>query len=158
MKKLGLIIVMCLVWLTGTQSCMAQAKIFKDAAEIDGVTSIYISPMLLKLGGASTIGHGLDDAVSDLKAVEIITADGLSQTKMKSVMNACRKVIDKLGCELLMAVNDDDDKVMIYAAVDEGSKYAKELVVEVDEEGHEYTVIYIKGKIDLEKISQDDLF
>ncbi|MDE5568289.1 MAG: DUF4252 domain-containing protein [Muribaculaceae bacterium] len=145
---------MALIALIGTQSCIAQSKVFKEAASVEGVTSVYISPMLLKLGGGSKdLGHGLDDAVKELKSFEVITTEEECKD-IKKVADICRKKIAQMGCEILMEVNEDNDKVKIYASVPEGSEYADQLIIEVDEP-KEYTVIYVKGKIDLAKVVKD---
>lgn len=154
MKKIGIIIVLALVAFVGTQSCIAQSKVFKEAASIEGVTSIYISPLLLKLGTTpAELGHGLDDAVKEISAFEVITAEENCKNLPK-VAESCRKIIAGMGCEVLMDVNEDNDKVKIYASVPKGGTYADKLIIEVDE-GKEYTVVYVKGKIDLEKVMKD---
>ena len=154
MKKIGLVIMLALVALIGTQSCVAQSKVFKEAASVEGVTSVYISPMLLKLGNSpAKLGHGLDDAVKEIKAFEVISADEAGKDVQK-VAESCRKKIAGMGCEVLMEVNEDNDKVKIYASVPEGGEYADQLIIEVDEP-KEYTVVYVKGKIDLAKVVKD---
>lgn len=154
MKKFSLIVVVLICAILGAQNCNAQAKVFKEAAAIEGVTSIYISPLLLKMGGTKSLGHGLDDAVKEIKAFEMIESEQTGERQAK-VVDICRKKIASLGCELLMEVNDDEDKVKIYASVPKGSEYADQLIIEVDETGKEYVVIYVKGKIDLQKVMKD---
>ena len=69
----------------------AQTKMFKDAAAIKGVTSVYISPTLLELGAdVGTLGYGLDNAVEELKGLELITANFSLEEKDK-VIDLCRK-------------------------------------------------------------------
>lgn len=154
MKKFSIVIITIALALVGAQSCIAQAKLFKSAAGIKGVTSIYISPTMLKLGASfSDLGHGLDEAVSDLKALEIITCE--EENKLPHVKETCQQVISSLGGELLLEVNEDDEHVVIYGTVPEGETYAEELVIEVsDEDDGEYTVIYLKGKIDMAQIAE----
>lgn len=154
MKKIGLSIMVALFALIGTQSCIAQSKLFKDAAAIEGVTSVYISPLLLKLGGGETkVGHGLDDAIKELTAFEVITTEENCKD-LKKVAELCRKKIADMKCDVLMEVNEDDETVKIYANIPEGSEYADLLMLEVNE-ADEYTLVYVKGKIDLAKIMKN---
>ncbi len=155
MKKFSILIVALAIVMLGTQSCIAQSKIFKEAASIDKVTSVYISPTLLKLGASyDNLGHGLDDAIKELNALEVITCDEDVQ-KIPLVKGKCRPIIDKLGCEVLMEVNDEGDKVTIFAKIIPNTDIAEVIVVEVDEPDDEYTVIYIKGKIDVKELAKE---
>lgn len=155
MKKIGLSIMVALFALIGTQSCIAQSKLFKDAAAIEGVTSVYVSPMLLKLGGSEAkVGHGLDDAVKELTAFEVISTEENCKD-LKKVAELCRKKIAAMTCDVLMEVNDEDETVKIYANVPEGSEYADLLMIEVNGT-EEYTLVYVKGKIDLAKIMKNN--
>ncbi|MDE5553762.1 MAG: DUF4252 domain-containing protein [Muribaculaceae bacterium] len=135
----------------------AQTKIFKEAAAIEGVTSVYISPSLLNLGAdIGMLGYGLDDAVVDLNGLEVITST-YSLVDRKKVKDLCNKVIDSLGTELLIDINEEGENVRLFAELDEGSPYAKQMVLEIDEPKDNYTVIYIRGKIDMSKIIKDNL-
>ena len=55
-------------------------------------------------------------------------------------------------CEVLLDVNDEGDKTTIYAKIIPNSDIAELIFVEVDEPD-EYTVIYIKGKINITKLA-----
>lgn len=135
----------------------AQTKIFKEAAAVEGVTSVYISPSLLNLGAdIGMLGYGLDDAVVDLKGLEVITST-YSLVDRKKVKDLCNKVIDTLGTELLIDINEEGENVRLFAELDEGTPYAKQMVLEIDEPKDNYTVIYIRGKIDMSKIIKDNL-
>ena len=154
MKKIGLLIMGAMLALIGTQSCIAQSKVFKEAASVEGVTSVYISPLLLKLGGSETkVGHGLDEAIKELTAFEVITTEENCKD-LKKVAESCSKKIADMKCEVLMEVNDEDETVKIYANVPEGSEYADLLMIEVNG-ADEYTLIYVKGKIDLAKVMKN---
>lgn len=155
MKKFSLILIAALITLTMPQSCIAQSKIFKEAAKIDNVTSVYISPTLLKLGvrHQSALGHGLDDAIQELSALEVITCDE-DESKIPDVKNICKPIIKSMNCEVLLDVNDEGDKTTIYAKIIPNTDIAELIIVEVDEPD-EYTVIYIKGKVDIKKLAEE---
>ena len=150
------VIVFVLVTFAANEAA-AQTKIFKEAAAIEGVTSVYISPSLLNLGAdIGMLGYGLDDAVVDLNGLEVITST-YSLVDRKKVKDLCNKVIDSLGTELLIDINEEGENVRLFAELDEGSPYAKQMVLEIDEPKDNYTVIYIRGKIDMSKIIKDNL-
>ena len=150
--------VLCLLLVVfATFEISAQTKIFKEAAAIDGVTSVYISPSLLNLGAdVGTLGSGLDEAVDELKGLEVITST-YSLVDRKSVREACNKVIDSLGTELLIDINEDGEIVRLFAELEKGTEFAKQMVLEIDETQGNYTVIYIRGKINMTKIIKDNL-
>ncbi len=157
MKKL---IFTLLVWaaafLVAPQSS-AQTKIFKDAAAIKGVTSVYISPALLELGtDVGMLGYGLDDAVEELKGLELITANYALDQK-STVMDLCRKAYSSLNATLLVDITEEGESVKLFAQLEPGTTMARQLVLEINEEQDNYTVIYIRGKIDVSKIIKDNL-
>ena len=75
----------------------------------------------------------------------------------KSVREACNKVIDSLGTELLIDINEDGEIVRLFAELEKGTEFAKQMVLEIDETQGNYTVIYIRGKINMTKIIKDNL-
>lgn len=154
MKKFSVLLVAIMIALFGSQNCLAQSGLFKEAAAIKGVTSVYISPMLLNLGanlGDMNLGHGLYDAVSEIKWFEIITCDGIKE--VDKVKNICNNVFSKLGCKILMEVNDDNESVKIYGTQIGNTNFVDKIVIEVyDSTDNDYVMIYIMGKIDLSKI------
>lgn len=157
MKRFSVFLAAILITLIGSQSCIAQSRIFKEAAAIKGVTSIYVSPMLLKFGTGINdmdLGHGLDEAVSEIKGFELITCD--EKIEVGKVKAICDEIIFKLGCELLMEINERDDNVKIYGTPIDGTTFVSQIILEVyDESNYDYTMIYIKGKIDLSKLDID---
>lgn len=157
MKKL---IFTLLVWVAAIMIAplsSAQTKMFKDAAAIKGVTSVYISPALLELGAdVGKLGYGLDNAVEELKGLELITANFSLEDRDK-VIELCRKAYSALNASLLVDIKEDGEAVKLYAQLDPGTTIARQMVLEINEESGNYTVIYIRGKIDISKIIKDNL-
>ena len=153
MKKFSLLVIAVLITLIMPQRSIAQSKIFKDAAKIDNVTSVYISPTLLKFGARQLrqLGHGIDEAIQQISEFEVITCDE-DVAKIPEVKRICRPIIKSMKCEVLLDVNDEGDKTTIYAKIIPNSDIAELIFVEVDEPD-EYTVIYIKGKINITKLA-----
>lgn len=153
MKRISVIIMAMAFIVIGMQNCVAQAKIFSEAAKIEGVTSVYISPMMLKLGASySDLDYGLNNAVKELKAIEIVSCD--RSANVPTVRQICNPIVEKIGGELLMELSDAGDKTTIYAVMASESGYADKIVVEVSSR-FEYTVIYIVGKIDLKVLAAE---
>lgn len=155
MKKFSLLVIAAIIAIVLPLSCIAQSKIFKEAAKIDNVTSVYISPTLLKLGARQQgyLGHGLDEAIMELSALEVITCDE-DASKIPQVKSLCEPVIKAMKCDVLLDVNDEGDKTTIYAQIAPGTNIAELIIVKV-EESDEYTVIYIKGKVDIKKLAAE---
>lgn len=153
MKRFSLILITAIIVMLSACSCSAQAKIFKEAASIEGVTSVYISPFMLKMAGSMTddLGNGLDDAVKEIKGLEIISCEKASS--IPRVKAICEPILAKMGLEVVTEVTEDDEKVTIYAKVIPETTDAEIIVVETSEPG-EYNLIYIKGRIDLTQIDK----
>lgn len=157
MKRISIIILLCLVSLAGFAQLKSQPKLFMEAAAIDGVTSVYISPALLRVGAdVGPLGHGLDDAVKELRGLELISTE-LDEERHYKVREIGNRVIAAKDVELLVDINEGGEKVKLYAALEKDSPYSSELLLELDQEFAHYTIIYINGKIDISKLIKNNL-
>ena len=148
---------LCVVALTGFAQVKSQPKLFKEAAAIEGVTSVYISPALLKAGAdVGPLGYGLDDAVKELRGLELISTE-LDETRHYKVREIGNRVIAEKNVELLVDINEGGEKVRLYAVLDKDTPFASELFLELDQEFAHYTIIYLSGKIDISKLIKNNL-
>ncbi len=153
MKRISLLLLAGVISLAS----MAQTKVFNEAAAVNGVTSVYISPSILKLGtDVGRLGHGLDDAVSELTGLEVLTTE-YDEVRYRKVRELCNNVIKMMTLELMVDVNEDNEKVKLYADLEPESSFANKIVLEIDKEPSNYTVIYVSGKIDISKLIKDNL-
>lgn len=135
----------------------AQSKVFKDAAAVEGVTAVYISPSLLKLGAdVGRLGYGVDDAVSELSGLEVISTE-YDETRHRKVRELGNKVIETLGLELVIDVSEEIGKARLYANLTGDGAMADRIVLELDKEFTSYTLIYVSGKIDISRLMKDNL-
>lgn len=155
MKRLIFVFVTALTAMFAVTSCDAQIKMLKKAAEVDGVTSVYVSKAMLAMAGGIEGIDGLDDVkpfIKRLNGVEIVVAESVDARK--KVRAECMKLVKKADIELLTEINDKDDRVAIYGRKAEiGAKDPDEMTFDgllmfVDD-SDDYVAIYIDGKIDV---------
>lgn len=148
---------LCFATLAGFAHIKSQPKLFEEAAAIEGVTSVYISPALLKVGAdVGPLGHGLDEAVKELRGLELISTE-LDEQRHYKVREIGNRVIAAKSVELLVDINEGGEKVKLYAALEKDGHFASELLLELDQEFAHYTIIYISGKIDISKLIKNNL-
>lgn len=148
MKNKILLTALICVLITAMPLAAQKSKIFESAKNLKDVTTIYISPSLLKLGlstAAMKESMGpVSEYVKSLKGLEVInTSLKQSADSLKSVTES----VVKATLEQLMEVNDDGSLINIYGTLDKGDDTT--LILEIDDCG-EYSVIYLRGDIDVE--------
>lgn len=126
----------------------AQNALFDKYADMDGVTSVYISKAMLNMiPNMKTSGVNIGGVASKLDNIRIITterADIIARLKGER-----RHITPQNGYEELMRVNDEGDKVTIYLKTDKSGK--KEFIL-FNEQDKELTVILIRGNITMDEI------
>ena len=141
-----------LALLTTVFSLFAQAQqsFFDKYADMEGVTSVYISKSMLKLlpeMSGSINGVYVGNLANRLDNIQILSCDELE------TISKLRKETDKInttnGYEELMRVREDGEKTTIYFKEKRGKK--KEFVLLVDEKD-ELTIISIVGDLTLKEI------
>lgn len=128
----------------------AQQSFFDKYAEMEGVTSVYISKTMLSLlpDIDSTVnGIHIGNIANRLDNIQILSCE------TADVANKLRKetshINTKNGYEELMRVREDGEKTTIYFKDKEEDK--KEFVLLVDEKD-EFTIISIVGDLTLKEI------
>ena len=127
-----------------------QQSFFDKYAEMEGVTSVYITKSMLSLfpkGQASVNGVNIGNIASRLDNIQILSADE------QPIINKLRKetsgINTRNGYEELMRVREDGEKTTIYFK--DGKKDKKEFVLLMDEKD-EFTIISIVGDLTLQEI------
>lgn len=128
----------------------AQQSFFDKYAEMDDVTSIYITKSMLSLlpnMSGSINGVNVGNIAHRLDNIQIISCDE------PGVVNKLRKettnINTKNGYEELMRVREDGEKTTIYFKEQKNKK--KEFILIVDEK-EEFTIISILGDLTLTEI------
>lgn len=127
-----------------------QQSFFDKYAEMEGITSVYISKSMLSLfpkGQTNVNGINIGDIASRLDNIQILSAD--KQPIVDKLRKETSDINTKNGYEELMRVREDGEKTTIYFK--DGKKDRKEFVLLVDEKD-EFTIISIVGDLTLQEI------
>ena len=127
-----------------------QQSFFDKYAEMDGVTSVYITKSMLSLfpkGQTNVNGVNIGNIASRLDNIQILSAD--EQPIVDKLRKETSHINTRNGYEELMRVREDGEKTTIYFK--DGKKDKKEFVLLVDEKD-EFTIISIVGDLTLQEI------
>ena len=139
-----LLITFCSVCSYGQQS------FFDKYAEMEGVTSVYITKSMLSLfpkGQTSVNGVNIGNIASRLDNIQILSAD--EQPIIDKLRKETSGINTRNGYDELMRVREDGEKITIYFK--DGKKDKKEFVLLRDEKD-EFTIISIVGNLTLQEI------
>ena len=127
-----------------------QQSFFDKYAEMNGVTSVYISKSMLSLfpkGQTNVNGINIGGIASRLNNIQILSAD--EQPIVDKLRKETSGINTRNGYEELMRIREDGEKITIYFK--DGKKDKKEFVLLVDEK-NEFTIISIVGNLTLQEI------
>ena len=126
----------------------AQDRFFDKFADMEGVTSVYISKAMLSLmPNMKTEGVNIGEVASKLDNIQILSCekpDIITKLKQETAF-----ISPKNGYEELMRINDAGEKTIIYLKRDKNGK--KEFVL-LNNEKDEFTLIVITGNLTLQEI------
>ena len=150
MKQVIIKVLLCIVVALGCLTANAQVKAFEKYADTKNVTYVFISKYMLSMAGknAAPSVPGIDTKTlaGKLTGIQIITSvDNATQKKLK---NDVKSIMAKDKYELLMQMNEDDNKVNIFHHVDK-QQSAVIMLVEGDDNT---TVMVFSGKFTLDNV------
>ena len=122
--------------------CQAQQSFFDKYAEMDGVSSVYITKSMLKMfPSMSGKINGVDvgNLASKLENIQILSAD--EPNIIEQLRKDTKHISTKNGYDELLRVRDDGDKTTIYF---KEKKKNSEFIL-ITDEGNEFTIISIVG-------------
>lgn len=125
-----------------TLFCQAQQSFFDKYAEMDGVSSVYITKSMLKMfPSMSGKINGVDvgNLASKLENIQILSAD--EPNIIEQLRKDTKHISTKNGYEELIRVRDDGDKTTIYF---KEKKKNSEFIL-ITDEGNEFTIVSIIG-------------
>lgn len=131
-------------------SSYGQQSFFDKYAEMEGITSVYISKSMLSLfpkGQTNVNGVNIGNIGDRLNNIQILSTD--EQPIVDKLRKETSDINTRNGYEELMRVREDGEKTTIYFK--DGKKDKKEFVLLVDEKD-EFTIISIVGDLTLQEI------
>ena len=150
MKPIITKIILCAVMAFASLTANAQMKEFEKYSDTKNVTYVYISKYMLKLAGkaAAPSMPGVDakSIMNKLTGIQIITAE--EQSAAARLKTDTQNIVKNGKYELLMQVDEDDEKVRIYHK----ESKTQSVVVMLTEEDDETTVIIFSGTFSLEDV------
>ena len=152
MKQIIIKTLLCIVVALGSLTANAQVKAFEKYADTKNVSYVYISKYMLSMAGknATPSVPGIDTKTlaGKLTGIQIITSeDHAAQKKLKSDV---KSIMAKDKYELLMQMNEDDNKVNIFHHVGK-QQSAVIMLVEGDDET---SVTVFSGKFTLDDVTK----
>ncbi len=127
-----------------------QQSFFDKYAEMDGVTSVYITKSMLSLfpkGQTNVNGINIGDIASRLDNIQILSTD--EQSIVDKLRKETSHINTRNGYEELMRVREDGEKTIIYF---KDSKKDKKEFVLLQDAKNEFTIISIVGDLTLQEI------
>ena len=127
-----------------------QQSFFDKYAEMDGVTSVYITKSMLSLfpkGQTKVNGVNIGNIADRLNNIQILSTD--EQPIVNKLRKETSDINTRNGYEELMRVREDGEKTTIYF---KDSKKDKKEFVLLQDAKDEFTIISIVGDLTLQEI------
>lgn len=126
----------------------AQNSFFDKFADMDGVTSVYISKAMLgMMPNMKAEGINIGEVAGKLEYIQILTCE--KAALIPKIKKEVEYIHPRNGYEELMRVNNGGDKTTIYLKKNKSGK--KEFVL-LNDEKNEFTVVVITGNLTLQEI------
>lgn len=126
----------------------AQNSFFDKFADMDGVTSVYISKAMLgMMPNMKAEGINIGEVAGKLDYIQILTCE--KAALIPKIKKEVEYIHPRNGYEELMRVNNEGDRTTIYLKKDKSGK--KEFVL-LNDEKNEFTIVVITGNLTLQEI------
>jgi hypothetical protein len=150
MKQTIIKALLCIVVTLASLTANAQVKAFEKYADMKNVTYVFISKYMLSMAGKNATpqvpGVDIKTLANKLTGIQIIHAENKgAQTKLKSDV---KNIMAKDKYELLMQMNEDDNKVNIFHHV--GKQQSAVIMLVEEDDG--VTVMVFSGKFTMEDV------
>ena len=150
MKQTIVKTLVCVALALSSHTANAQVKAFEKYSDMKDVSYVYISKYMLSMAGknvAPTVpGIDIKTLANKLTGIQIITTE--HKAAQKKLKNEVKAIMDKDKYELLMQMNEDDNKVNIFHHV---GKQQSAVIMQVEDDD-ETTVMVFSGKFTLEDV------
>lgn len=133
------------------QNSTAIDDLFQKYAGKEGITSVYISSKMLGMfSGQEGKDEDLNNLVSRLKSIRILTVEDSTLNEKINFYEELKKKVDFTTYEDLMVVNEADN-VTKFLIRESGKTISELLIISGGKKGN--TLISIRGDLDLKNIS-----
>ena len=134
----------------GSLNVHAQVKAFEKYADMKNVTYVFISKYMLSMAGKNATpqvpGVDIKTLANKLTGIQIIHAENKdAQSKLKSDVKG---IMSKDKYELMMQMNEDDNKVNIFHHV--GKQQSAVIMLVEEDDG--VTVMVFSGKFTMDDV------
>jgi len=150
MKQTIIRMLLCAVVIFASLTANAQVKAFEKYADMKGVSYVYISKYMLAMAGKNATPSipkvDTQTLKNKLTGIQIIHSE--SKGMSKKLKDDVQAILAKDKYEVLMQMNEDDNKVNIFHSA--GKKQSA--VVMLVEEDHEATVMVFSGDFTVDDV------
>ena len=146
------IYILTLLLAISTIFCRAQQSFFDKYAEMDGVSSVYITKSMLNMFpnmSGKINGVNVGNIASRLDNIQILSSD--EAPIIEQLRKETKDINIKNGYEELMRVREDGEKTTIYF---KERKTGNSEFVLITDEKDEFTIISIIGDLTLKEIQE----
>lgn len=139
--------ILLLLFLLGSSICFAQNKLFDKYAEMDNVTSVYISKAMFQMmPGMEAGGLNLANLKGKIESLQVLSTEN---TELKDKMKSEFDRLISSQHEELMRVKDGKTKAVFYAK--KKGEMITEMIMLADSD-KSYSVIQLLGNFTLQDI------
>ena len=150
MKQLIIKTLLCITVAMASLTANAQVKAFEKYADMKNVTYVFISKYMLSMAGKNATpqvpGVDIKTLSNKLSGIQIIHAENKdAQAKLKGDV---KSIVAKDKYELLMQMNEDDNKVNIFHHV--GKQQSAVIMLVEEDDG--VTLMVFSGKFTMDDV------
>lgn len=154
MKRIYTLLAAIILAVTGLSAQTNATRVFADLAKIKGITSVYVSGPMMKLG-LSKLSDNIDInnmgvAIKGIKnpgGLELVNAE--KPELASRLKTAAAGILKDKNTTVLVETKEDGESVNIFSPGKLENNVIRDLIIEVSENNNEYTLIYIHGDIEI---------
>ena len=150
MRQIIIKVLLGVVVALGSLNANAQVKAFEKYADMKNVTYVFISKYMLSMAGKNATpqvpGVDIKTLANKLSGIQIIHAENKSE--QGKLRDDVKDIMAKDKYELLMQMNEDDNKVNIFHHV--GKQQSAVIMLVEEDDG--VTVMVFSGKFTMDDV------
>ncbi len=154
MKRIYTFLAAIILAVTGLSAQTNATRVLADLAKIKGITSVYVSGPMMKLG-LSKLSDKLRMENNGISIKGIQNPGGLELVNAEKpelasrLKTAAAGILKGKNTTVLVETKEDGESVNIFSPGKLKNNVIRDLIIEVSEKDKEYTLIYIHGDIEI---------